>query len=381
MPRENPFVFDRPLEDTSGLIGRDEELAALISIIQSRDEGLLEGPHRHGKTSLINAALASLAADAVLGVRIDCSGVLTVDDVLGRLEDAYAQARADGPLEAALLERLEALRFRIESTEAPEPVTRLQALLGVADEVGAAVDGHAAVCFDEFQDAVPLPALAQAIEGARAQASGRVAYVFAGREFPEQQSSLWSKRTPKNVIGTIEPTLFAKEIARRFAETSRDAGEAAQIIATVGAGHPQRTTLLAWQLWELIAGGERATALSARLAINEALKRIAPELEIRWQALHSNERRVAVAIANGLPPQGTRAQRATGLAGFGAAQRAVQGIKSSGVAQMRDDRVTLTDPLFAEWLRRRYPQAAPEPGYTALRRRDELRRGGMTPRI
>lgn len=85
---------------------------------------------------------------------------------------------------------------------------------------------------------------------------------------------------------------------------------------------------------------------------------------------------MAVAIAQDLAPQGTRAQRVTGLAGYGAAQRAFQGLKSSGVARVQEQRTALTDPLFAEWLRRRYQQAVAEPNWQALRRqRAELQRG------
>ena len=176
--------------------------------------------------------------------------------------------------------------------------------------------------------------------------------------------------------------MFAGEVTRRFADTDRDAGEAAHVIASVGVGHPQRLSLLAAQLWALTPEGGRATIAMARAAIHNALLRCTPEFEVRWNALHSNERRVAVAIASGIAPQGTRAQRATGLASFGAAQRALQGVKASGVARTDGDQTTLTDPLFAEWLRRRYQQGPPEPNWQALRRRAELERGighrGMT---
>ncbi|MGH3493641.1 MAG: hypothetical protein ACRDQ1_10440, partial [Sciscionella sp.] len=122
--------------------------------------------------------------------------------------------------------------------------------------------------------------------------------------------------------------------------------------------------------------GTRATITTASAAIDRALALCTPELEVRWQSLHSNERRVAVAIAQDLAPQGTRAQRSTGLAGYGAAQRALQGLKASGVAGAQEQGVTLTDPLFGEWLRRRYQRVAPQPDWLALRRqRAELQRG------
>ena len=208
---------------------------------------------------------------------------------------------------------------------------------------------------------------------ARQREEGRVAYVFAGPNLSsvaeqEAERPPWGKRPATVYAGPIEPALFAQHILRKFEDTGRDAGEAAQIVAAAGAGHPQRTSLLAWQLWQLTGPGERASVASARMAIELAVHRCAPEFEVRWQGLHSNERRVAVAIANEIAPQGTRAQRATGLAGYGAAQRAVQGVKASGVAEVRGERMMLTDPLFAEWLRQRHGALPPEPDWGGRRR-------------
>lgn len=380
----NPFVFDRPVADREGLVGRERELAELSAAARSDREVLLEGPNAHGKTSLMNAALATVAAnDEGLAMRVDCAGVLTVNDLARRLQDAYAQARAADSVEDVLVERLEALSLRLSNPAGTfRSDERVHALLDVAGEVAAQADCRAVVCFDDVQDALVAPAVLDAVGRARVREDDRVGYVFAGFELgslgEKAGAAVWSVRAPVVTVGIVEPDLFAEAISRAFAETGRDAGEAVQLIAGLGAGHPQRTSLLAWQLWELTGTGQRANVASARMAIEQALVRCAPELDLRWQALHGNERRVAVAIANEIAPQGTRAQRATGLAGFGAAQRALQGIQTSGVAHVRDERVTLTDPLFAEWLRRRYSQIPPEPDWQALRRRNELQRGGIT---
>jgi uncharacterized protein len=215
--------------------------------------------------------------------------------------------------------------------------------------------------------------MAGALATARQREEGRVAYVFAGPNLSsvaeqEAERPPWGKRPATVYAGPIEPALFAQHILRKFEDTGRDAGEAAQIVAAAGAGHPQRTSLLAWQLWQLTGPGARASVASARTAIELAVHRCAAEFEVRWQGLHGNERRVAVAIANEIAPQGTRAQRATGLAGYGAAQRAVQGVKASGVAEVRGERMMLTDPLFAEWLRQRHGALPPEPDWGGRRR-------------
>ena len=322
----------------------------------------------------MNAALAEFATQgAVVALRVDCAGVLTVADLARRVEEACATGWASGSLEARFVERLEAASFVL--ADAQTPAARLESLLDVVADVVDEHDGRAVIALDEVKDALAVQPITEALLGARERMSDRVGWVFVGPDLSSAEQGLWTPRARAVEVGRLDATRFAVEVARRFAVGGRDAGEAAQVVAAVGAGHPQRSSLLAAQLWELTPEDFRATVPMAQIAINRALARTAPEFELRWNALHGNERRVAVAIANGIAPQGTRAQRATGLASVSAAQRALQGVKASGVAKTDGDQTTLTDPLFAEWLRRRYPQAPPEPGWQALRQRAE--RGGI----
>lgn len=361
MPPENPFVFDRPLEEKRDLLQREEQLAELTAAVQAGRDILVDGPPRHGKTSLVNAAFAELVAEGdFLAARVDCAGVLTANDVARRLEDGYARAWASDGVGEALIERLEAL-----STETLDAEARVEALLRLPGEVAEHAASRTVLCFDEAQDALAIPAVADAISKQR---RAQVSRVFTGPAITSQEAPAWTKRVAIVTVGRIEAIWFAGDIAERFAATGRDAGETPRVLATLGAGHPQRTNLYGAVLWEMTAAGERAPVWKAHEAIQEAARRSTPELEARFQALHGNERRVAVAIANGLAPQGTRAQREVGLAGFGAAQRAVRGVESRGVAEMRGDRMVLTDPLFAEWLRVRYPQGPPEPDWSSVRR-------------
>ncbi len=388
MESDNPFVFDRPLEDGRGLVGRQRELAEVLEAMQPGAELLVEGPPRHGKTSLVNAALEAWGAgERGLAVRIDCAGVLTVPDLLPRVDDAYVRARATGKLEAELVEQLQTLTFR--PGPAPAPLGRavdLDGLLSVLGNVAVLTDTPAVMVFDEFQDTLAIKAVQESLQRARGDDGGRIAHVFVGPELASRREPggepppAWSERAATVAIGSVDADLFAEHIASVFEQTGREAGEAGRLLAQVGAGHPQRTSMLASYLWDLTGEGERATVPTARMAISNALRASAGELEARWQSLHSNERRVAVAIARDLAPQGTRAQRATGLAGFGAAQRAVQGVKSSGIAEQRGDGMVLIDPLFAEWLRMRYQSLAAEPDWLSLRRQAErgIERRGPT---
>jgi hypothetical protein len=380
VPPENPFVFDRPLEDRRELVGRESELAELAEAIETRRDVLVEGAPQHGKTSLVNAALSAWAeGGARLAVRVDCAGVLTLPDLSNRIDAAYVRALVGGRAEEVLVERMETLIFRLAGGNVRAQRTRLgmaidlDDLLHVPADVATLADAHALVCFDDFHDALAIEGVADAVRRARQwDNEGRVAYMFSGPGISAvaedgSRRPPWSRRPTTVHVGRIEPELLGQDISWKFEETGRDVGEAAQVIATIGDGHPQRTNLIAWHLWQMTGPGGRASVQMARRALELAVQRITPELETRWQALHGNERRVAVAIANEIAPQGTRAQREVGLAGYGAAQRAVQGVKASGIAEVRDDVVTLTDPLFAEWLRQRHAAPIPQPDWGTRR--------------
>jgi hypothetical protein len=374
----NPFAFDRPLGSAKELIDREEQVAGLREALARGVDAMVEGPQRHGKTSLVNAALAEFTnRELGIALRVDCDGVLTASDLVRRIQRAYAGAWTHGSAEERLIEQLESSSFRFTSNEVT-PVERVEGLLDVAVEAARSVGGRALVALDEVQDVLAVEEIVDALARARGRGGEAVTYVFVGHELCSAEHGPWSGQPAAFVVDRISPERFADEVRRRFADTGREAGEAAEVIATMGAGHPQRSSLLAAQLWQLTPSGSRATVATARSAIDNALLRCVPELEVRWSALHSNERRVAVAIATGIAPQGTRAQRATGLAGFGAAQRALQGVKTSGVARTDGDQATLTDPLFAEWLRRRNGQVPAEPDWQALRRRNEMQRRGIT---
>jgi uncharacterized protein len=356
----NPFVFDAPVTPAE-LVGRERELAQFQEMACGKGRVMLEGPHRHGKTSLLWAAADRWRGTTnALAVRIDLAGILTEQEAVDRIQSAMVQAQvAPGDRSAPLREVLEAFAR-------------------IAKDRGQ----DALVCFDEFHDAVAVPDLVKWIDSYAERHRQHLACALAGIDLTALLG-LSTEDADATVIhvGRLDRDLLAAAIISKFEGTGRDAGDAAWIVASTGAGHPQRTSLLAWHLWERTSIGARADVAEAEAAVDAALRQCTPEFESGWRALHGNERRVAVAIANELAPQGTRALRATGLAGFGAAQRALKGLQTRDIAFARvDGSVGITDPLCAWWPHREHPLAAQEPDWRALqsqRQRLELeqRRG------
>jgi uncharacterized protein len=365
----NPFRFSAPIEP-SELVGRAEELERLLHLARSGTFALLDAPRRFGKTSLLNAALEEWARrDHKLAIRVDFSEVLTVDDVAARIERAYGAAghRQLDRLLRGLRDRV-TLKFgpvEIGPPKNANDTSRLHDLLDLPHTVASVSGQRALVCFDEFQDVLAVSGLDGLIRSHVQHHQQHVTYVFAGSEpsllrelFSDRARPLYSQALPVR-LGRIHPPILAQQIEQKFAGTSKDAGEAAALIAAGGAGHPQRTILLAWHLWERTTTSTAASAQTAKLAIDDALEHWQPELDALWRALATNERRVAVALAHGLAPLGKDAHQLTGLARSSSAQHALHSLLEHGRAeQLPGGQHTLIDPLFSIWIAQRHARPA-----------------------
>jgi len=370
----NPFRFSTPLERPEDLVGRDTELGMLERLGRSGTYTLLEAPRRYGKTSLLKAAGRRWRErDGGLSVWVDFSAVLTIDEAARRIQDAYEDARAHGRLSELLRELVASIRLRVGPVElgatrgsslVVDQASLLHRLLEVPVEVSHRTGKRALVAFDEFQDVLAVPGLDGLLRSHIQHHSEHVTYVFAGSE-PSLLSSLFADRArplygqaKPMALGPIAPELLAGSIARKFDATDRAAGEGGQTIAGIAAGHPQRTMLLAWQLWELTSPRETATVELAHRALAEVIADRRPELDATWHALSTVEQRVAVAVAHGLAPSGSRAQRATGIRNRGAARQAANSLLEHGqLRRAPHGAAQLVDPLLAIYLRDRHPLA------------------------
>jgi uncharacterized protein len=365
----NPFVFETPLEPEDPLVGRGRDLARMLELAGAGTYTLLEAPRRFGKTSLLKRVARSWTDEGErLAVWADFSRVLTAEETARRLERAYAEVRP-GRLGHLVAELLETIRLRLGPIEigrqpsAPvDPRDRLHELLELPAEVARRSRERSLVCFDEFQDILAVPGMDGLIRSHVQHQRKHVSYVFAGSEptlmrelFSDRARPLYGQVKPIR-LGRLDPQELAEHIGERFQATDRNGGEGALQIASLGAGHPQRTMLLAWHLWDHTPAGGTASRETAQAALNSALLDGGGEFAAGWRGMAENERRVSVALAHDISPLARSAPQLVGLASRSSAQHALNRLLETGeVERAIAGRTVLTDPLFAAWLRREHP--------------------------
>lgn len=367
----NPFRFVGPVAPAS-LIDRREELDLLARAVATGVSVRLAGPRRFGKTSVIDAHLARMAATGHRVARVDLSRVSTVTDVCVRLVRAYQPfgGAARGAL-ARIAQRLGvtigaagiAVTLSPARTEPPSDEQARYLLAEVLDLPATLDDGdRTVVALDEFQDVLTADRDLDGLLRSVIQHHGdRVSYLFAGSA-PTMMRALFEDRE-RPFYGQARPIaigrLPAEETARDIDATLRrhelDGGDATAQIVALGAGHPQRTMLLAHHLFELLdvgSGEGDAGALAAR-SLDLALHDTADAHATVWDQLDRPERAVAFALADGLPPtshavaERSRMPRSTLADALGRLTREGQHV------EVGDHGPAIVDPLLEIWLRRR----------------------------
>jgi uncharacterized protein len=366
----NPFEYQSPVAATA-LIDRLDELDELQRAAADGVAIRLAAPRRFGKTSLLNAHIASMREAGHRAVRVDFSKVATIVDVAGRAAHAYAELPGQ---REKLVDRVLArfgvtigaagFSLRVAGSASPPRAEHardvLAGLLEVPRLLHESDGGLTVVCFDEFQDLLTADArLDGLVRSVIQHHRDGVAYVYAGSA-PSLMRALFADRE-RPFFGQARPLelplLPADEAVADIDRLAEQAGvelDSATLgrLVELGAGHPQRTMLLAAHLFDLTDRGHDAPDLAA-VALARAVRETHDVHQSVWDGLRRADRAVLTALADGDAPTGARTAQEHQIART-SLQGALERLVAEEVHVMsRDDRPDLVDPLFREWLRRR----------------------------
>ncbi len=360
----NPFVYDRPIAPAD-MVAREAEAALLHETIENGTNATLAAPRRFGKTSLIGAAFER--ADRELGMAtaaVDCYGVLTREDFAARLATAYRTLPGGFTRRVARLNEEATMGAQVAGTGATlgrkrtplsveEPIIELLDLpLKVLKKTGQ----RTVVAFDEFQSVLDVPGLDGLIRS-RIQHHGKAGtYVFAGSEpsllhslFVDRGRPLYGQARIMQ-LGRLPLRAAFSAVADRFEATHREVEpRVLSRLVELGAGHPQRTMLLASALWDATPARGEADDEVWDAALAGTLAWLGTEFEVMWTSWSSTERRVLAALADDLSPLSKDGRR-VGLKHASSAQRPVAGLLRRGVLEGRGADLRIVDPMLALWI-------------------------------
>ena len=369
----NPFSYQGPVAPQR-LIDRRGELDILQRAAADGVAIRLAAPRRFGKTSLLDAHVASMREVGHRAIRVDLSKVATVGDVAARVAEAFSVLPNDPrrtvrrwAARLGVSAKLPGVKLSLSPSAArplgDEARAALLELLDVPLGLYGQDGALTIVCLDEFQDLlVADDGLDGLFRSVIQHHGGAAAYVFAGSQ-PSLMRALFSDRE-RPFYGQARPLELpvlpadeaARDVERLLITDGLSAGGTVDELLVFTGGHPQRTVLLAHHLYNVL-DSPRPPDDPALAALDLALDETRDAHQAVWDSLSRAERIVLIALADGQAPTGSRLATEHRIA-RSTLQDALDRLVADERNVARDHgthppRPYLLDPLLAEWLRRR----------------------------
>lgn len=358
----SPFQYQGPLEPDE-VLGRDDLVADLVERVTARRVTALLGPRRYGKTSVLRKVAAELEAAGTSVVHVDLYEVSSMADVVVRLDEALqstmgaVRKRLDLLVSGELNLGLAKVMFARRPSEHPDPVALAHVLLDAL--ITAAAEDPTLVVFDEFAGIDRVDGAAGLLR-TKLQAHVRsVGLLFAGSHTSLMRAMFTDRARPFYAqadlveIDPLSASALRATVDGGFERTGRDAGSLAAHIHEFTAGHPQRSMQLADAAWMATAPGRRATDELWGVALASVRRQSAPAHETLFSRSPTTDQKVLRLLANGKPLFGGAA--AVLELSPSAVQASRDRLVDLGEVQRRGTRWALVDPVYADWIRNRFP--------------------------
>jgi hypothetical protein len=388
-PVLNPFVWDRPLDDPSKIIGMEPFAREVALTLKGQTNVSLFGPRDTGKTTFINQLALELAkkhgddAPPSDTIKVNLQRVVSIPGFIGCVHDAMtshpiksvrrAAQRQIGVLEKEIGFDIRVIKGSIKasavspSQDAETLHAQLLALRSVSE--------HLVVVFDEFQRLRHCPGDPLAIIRSALMSSGanHVSLVFTGSIRNALKMMLEGSHQPifaeasQMQLPAISRADFLEYLDFQFAETGRQADEdALNHLLNATRAHPRSTQQLAWECWASTRTGQRVTldtVIGAHDRLVQTIERseFASVLTVLMNGDEGeiNEVRGLQLLADRGGRNITSRPVATryGFSSHSRVRPALERLQGRGLVDLRDGNWYIVDPLFSEWLRRASPLA------------------------
>jgi hypothetical protein len=293
----NPFIWDRPLDDPSKIIGMDAFAHQVALTLKGQTNVALFGPRDTGKTTFTNQLALELAkehgddAPPFDVIKINLQRVVSIPGFIGCVHDAMT-AHADRRLRRAAQRQISALEKEIGfDIKVIKGTVRRAAQLPAQDaEMLHAqlismrgLSGHLVVIFDEFQRLRRCPGEPLSIIRSALMSSGanHVSLLFTGSIRNALQMMLESSDQPifgeaaEMQLPAIARADFLEYLDFQFQATGKPADEdALSYLLNATQAHPRSTQQLAWECWMNTSAGEPVTLAAVTHAHDRLVRTI-----------------------------------------------------------------------------------------------------------
>ncbi|MEL6892433.1 MAG: hypothetical protein AAFP84_12600 [Actinomycetota bacterium] len=353
----SPFPFHGPL-DPEQVVGRDDVIGELIEQITSRRPTALIAPRRFGKTSVLRRVASELRPTSTV-IEIDLYEIRSWADLAVRIDSGLAQVDADARSKlsqiAATFElNLGVVKASITGRRRADPDLTVDSLLDVI--VTHARRTPTVVVFDEFSSIGRLDGAAGLLRTKLQHHYRQVGLVFAGSEpstmrmlFSDADQPFFAQADLIELPGLDAATVHAV-VAGGFGRAA-PAGLADRLVSFAD-GHPQRTMQLADAAWRA-----RDDATDPDMVWESALDAVrraaASGFEMRFAAIPVAHQAVLRLVATGEPLHGSAAEVLS--LSSSSAELAKRSLLDDGQITKDDHGLIVIDPVYADWLRNRFP--------------------------
>lgn len=358
----SPFPYQGPLEPHQ-VRGRADVIEDLTERLTQHRVTALLGPRRFGKTSLLRRVAADLSE--VSTIWVDLYEVTSIADVAVRFDDALGATTGDFVLDARTLAASLSLNLGLLKGELtkpprsrPDPSMAFHSVLEVL--VQAASRHPTLLVVDEFSSIATVDGAAGMLRTALQNHYTELGIVFAGSS-PSMMRTLFTQRAEpfysQADIVPVEPLSAAaveQIVAAGFKATGRRAGHVAGLINDFTGGHPQRTMQLADACWRRTPEGTMPGPDEWAAALDDVRTAAAAGMERLYSQFGGGERSVLRAVARSGSIYGAGAELLD-LAKGTATHARDRLLDTGDLSRSPEDGLALVDPLFADWIRRRFP--------------------------
>src|SRR3954470_832715 len=282
----NPFVWGRPLDDVSKIVGMDGFAREVALILKAQTNVAIFGPRDTGKTTFTTQLAQELAQDHGVDapphtvVRVNLQRAFSIPAFTACVHDALqshpdAMVRREARRQLSRLEKeigfdIKVIKGSLRSTR----VNREQGTEALHAQLASLtrLADHLVVIFDEFQilrrcPDNPLSIIRSALMGPEA---GNVSLLLTGSIRAALQMMLESRSEPifgevaQKQLPEISHADFFEFLEFNFEATGKPvAEEAVDHLLNLTRRHPKRTQQLAWAVWNSARASRGAIGIEA----------------------------------------------------------------------------------------------------------------------